>query len=106
MLYFNIDRKRSKGWFLGPWNSEVPVPVGYANEGVNEEHYHQRMFELYLVAQGQSTIVVNGAEVILRQGDALVVEPGEVHSFTSSSEDYLHFVIHTPFVPGDKVIIG
>lgn len=104
MLHLNIDREQSKGWFFGPWNSEVPVPVGYANAGVNEEHYHKRMFEIYLVAQGQSTIVINGAELILRQGDALVVEPGEIHTFVASSEDYLHFVIHAPFVQGDKVI--
>jgi quercetin dioxygenase-like cupin family protein len=105
MLHFNNDRKQSKGWFLGPWNSAVPVPVGYANRGVNEKHYRERMFEIYLVAQGQSTIEVNGTKLILRQGEALVVEPGEVHTFTSSSEDYLHFVIHAPFVQGDKVIV-
>jgi len=104
MLHYNSDRKQSKGWFFGPWNSEVPVPVGYANSGVQEEHYHGRMFEIYLVAQGQSTIVVAGIELTLRQGDVLVVEPGEVHTFTASSEDYLHFVIHAPFAPGDKIL--
>jgi hypothetical protein len=32
----------------------------------------------------------------------LVVEPGEVHTFTASSEDYLHFVVQAPFVAGDR----
>ena len=105
MRHFKIDSKQSKGWFFGPWNSEVPVPVGYANEGINEVHHHERMFEIYLVAQGQSTIVVNGAQLTLRRGDALVVEPDEIHTFVASSEDYLHFVIHAPFVQGDKVVI-
>jgi hypothetical protein len=40
-----------------------------------------------------------------RRGDALVVEPDEIHTFVASSEDYLHFVIHAPFVQGDKVVI-
>lgn len=44
--------------------------------------------------------------ITLKAGDMLVVEPGEPHTFIESSEDYLHFVIHTPFVPGDKVIIN
>jgi hypothetical protein len=32
----------------------------------------------------------------------LVIEPGEVHTFVDSTEDYLHFVVHTPFVEEDK----
>jgi mannose-6-phosphate isomerase-like protein (cupin superfamily) len=104
MLHFNIGSKQSKGWFFAPWNSEVPVPVEYANEGVNEVNHHERMFEIYLVAHGQSTMVVNIAQLTLKWGDALVVEPGEIHTFVASSEDYLHFVIHTPFVQGDKVV--
>lgn len=39
----------------------------------------------------------------LAAGDMLVVEPGEPHTFVSSSPDYLHFVVQTPFMPGDKV---
>jgi len=106
MQFFSIDKRQPKGWFFGPWNSEVSVPVGYANEGIAEEHYHQSMFEIYLVVQGQSVIVVNGIEMTLRQGDVLLVEPNEIHTFVSSSEDYLHFVLHTPFVKGDKVVVS
>jgi hypothetical protein len=32
-----------------------------------------------------------------------VVEPGEAHTFLSSTEEYLHFVVQAPFHPGDKV---
>ena len=35
----------------------------------------------------------------------LVVQPGESHTFVSSSEDYLHFVIQAPFVGGDKTAV-
>lgn len=60
------------------------------------------MYEVYLVAQGQSTAVVDGRKLELKAGDMLVIEPGEVHTFVDSTEDYLHFVVHTPFVEGDK----
>jgi mannose-6-phosphate isomerase-like protein (cupin superfamily) len=63
------------------------------------------MYEIYLVARGASRAVVNGQEVSLKAGDILVVEPGEVHTFTDSSADYLHYVIHAPFVEGDKFIL-
>jgi mannose-6-phosphate isomerase-like protein (cupin superfamily) len=105
MIHHSIDLSASKGWFVGPWNSAVPVPIGYATEAINEVHVHVQMFEVYLVARGWSTAVINHTTLTLHAGDLLVVEPGEAHTFTASSDDYLHFVIHTPFVPGDKVIL-
>jgi mannose-6-phosphate isomerase-like protein (cupin superfamily) len=92
-----------KGWFVGPWNSAVPVAIGWADRGVNELHHHGQMNEIYLVAAGHSTAEVNGTQVQLQAGDMLVVEPGEVHTFTDSSSDYVHFVVQAPFIRGDKV---
>jgi quercetin dioxygenase-like cupin family protein len=46
--------------------------------------------------------MVDGEAVRLRAGDLLAVEPSEVHTFVTSSEDYLHFVVQAPFVAGDK----
>lgn len=60
------------------------------------------MNEIYLVARGESVAQVAGQEVRLGVGDMLVVETGESHTFISSSDDYLHFVIQAPFVKGDK----
>ena len=105
MIHQSIELDQPKGWFVGPWNSVVPTPVGYANEGIDELHVHQQMFEVYLVARGSSTAVIDNQSITLKAGDMLVVEPGEVHTFTENSADYLHFVIHTPFVPGDKIIV-
>jgi mannose-6-phosphate isomerase-like protein (cupin superfamily) len=95
-----------KGWFVGPWNSSVPVAIGWADRGVNLPHRHDQMCEIYLVARGHSVAEVAGQSVHLRAGDMLVVEPGEAHTFTQSSADYLHFVVQAPFVPGDKVDLG
>ncbi len=102
MIHSTVDKNVAKGWFVGPWNSGVPIPIGYANQGVNEKHYHAQMYEIYLVASGNSTCVVNNQEIHLKTGDILVIEPHEIHTFIESSEDYLHFVIQTPFVSGDK----
>ncbi len=101
MIKRAIDRS-GKGWFAGPWDGEVPVALGYADTGVNELHVHQSMYEIYFVARGTSVALVNGVPVNLNPGELLVVEPGEVHTFIESSRDYLHFVVQTPFVEGDK----
>ena len=106
MIHSSIDKQNSKGWFVGPWNSDVLVPIGYANEGIDLRHYHAQMYEVYLVARGNSTAIVDDKEIKLAAGDMLVVEPHEVHTFVESSVDYLHFVIHTPFVKGDKFVVA
>ena len=95
----------SKGWLAGPWNSAVPVAVGYANEGIAVRHYHGEMYEIYLVAQGESIAIVNDERVPLKAKDVLIVEPGEVHTFVENTPDYFHFVIQSPFVPGDKQLV-
>lgn len=105
MHLLSSPRNQAKGWLIGPWNSAVPLPVGYANEGIADRHYHQQMYEIYLVAKGNSTALVNGKAITLAAGDVLVVEPGEVHTFTESSADYFHFVVQAPFAPGDKVAV-
>jgi mannose-6-phosphate isomerase-like protein (cupin superfamily) len=101
MIKRSVDQS-GKGWFAGPWDSSVPVALGYADVGVDDRHVHDSMYEIYFVARGTSLAVVDGQPVELRIGDLLVVEPGESHTFTDSSDDYLHFVVQTPFVAGDK----
>ena len=105
MIHKKVETDKPKGWYIGPWNSDIPIPVGYANEGINEKHYHTQMVEIYLIARGTSTAIVNEVTISLQAGDMLVVEPGEVHTFCASSEDYLHFVLQAPFVQGDKIVI-
>ena len=106
MIHLETDFTQAKGWFLGPWNSDLPIPIGWATQGIDEPHVHIEMNEVYLVARGHSTALVDGEEVNLNAGDILVVEPGEVHTFMQSSSDYLHFVLQSPFVKGDKVLKG
>ncbi|HEU4785450.1 MAG TPA: AraC family ligand binding domain-containing protein [Ktedonobacterales bacterium] len=91
----------AKGWYVGPWNSSLPVSVGYATTGIDEPHVHSVVTEIYLVAQGTAQIRIEQVTVTVSAGDMLVLEPGEAHTFLSSSPDYLHFVIHTPGIAGE-----
>lgn len=100
MYIQKTDLTHPKGWWFGPWNSDLPVAVGYANIGLDEPHVHQATFEIYLVARDTSSIRIEEETVTLSAGDMLVVEPGEAHTFLESSPDYLHFVIHAASAPG------
>lgn len=98
----HADSAAPKGWYAGPWNSKLAVAVGYANEGIDDPHLHRRMTEIYLVARGWSEARVERETVRLTAGDALIVEPGEAHTFLANSPDYLHFVVHVPGLPQDE----
>lgn len=93
-----------KGWHTGPWDSDLPISVGYANAGVDEPHLHERITEIYLVARGTSAVRVERETIDLSLGDMLMVEPGEAHTFLNSSPDYFHFVIHTPGLAGEEAL--
>jgi mannose-6-phosphate isomerase-like protein (cupin superfamily) len=103
MILGDATEGSGKGWAFGPWNSALPVAIGFADIGVDDPHHHTEMFEVYLVARGTGTAVVDGSDVPLKIGTILAVEPGEAHTFHNSTDDYLHFVVQAPFVPGDKV---
>jgi mannose-6-phosphate isomerase-like protein (cupin superfamily) len=96
------DSGVEKGWYVGPWDSDLAVSVGYADAGVDEPHVHSHITEIYLVARGTSQIRVERETVTLRAGDVVVVEPGEAHTFLSNSPDYFHFVAHVPGLSGDE----
>jgi mannose-6-phosphate isomerase-like protein (cupin superfamily) len=91
-----------KGWHTGPWDSDLPISVGYANAGIDEPHLHERITEIYLIARGTSVVRVERETITLSVGDMLVVEPGEAHTFLNSSSDYFHFVVHIPGLAGEE----
>ena len=99
-----------KGWFAGPWDSDLNISIGYANTALNEPHYHKTTTEIYLFAHGRTTMLVNGEEFHFPEKAGVLIEPGEVHTFLSCSADHYHFVIHTPGLQGkeakaDKVTV-
>ena len=98
----NDPTRPAKDWYRELIGPELPL-IGFANQGVNDRHYHRQTYEIYLVARGSSTIVVDDIPVILHEGDVLVVEPGEVHTFVENTPDYFHFVVQSPAVGNDKV---
>ena len=75
-----------KGWCLGPWNSDLPITLGYAPKGIDERHIHTRMTEIYLVARGTSELRVCDRTVTLTPGDVVVVESGEPHTSRTASK--------------------
>jgi mannose-6-phosphate isomerase-like protein (cupin superfamily) len=93
---------QEKGWYAGPWNSELPLSIGYAFTGVDEPHVHSIITEIYLISRGTSRLRVERETIRLSAGDIFIVEPGEAHTFLDNSPDYFHFVLHTPGLAGEE----
>ncbi|UCC62315.1 MAG: cupin domain-containing protein [Anaerolineae bacterium] len=105
MMIARIDESGpAKGWYTELSHPSLPA-IGFANQGIDEWHFHRQLYEVYLVARGRSTAIVDGTSVTLNAGDVLVVKPGEVHTFVKSTADYFHFVLHCPPLQGDKMIV-
>lgn len=85
-----------KGWLAGPWDSNLPVSIGYASEGIDEPHLHPTLTEVYLVARGSSQLRVGLESMDLVAGSVVIVDAGEPHTFLASSADYMHYVLHIP----------
>jgi mannose-6-phosphate isomerase-like protein (cupin superfamily) len=105
------DAGVAKGWYAGPWNSDLEISIGYANEGVNDPHLHQHVKEVYFIAKGTVEMRINKQTVVLKEKDIIMVEPGEAHTFLRCSPDYFHFVIQIPGLTGaeakaDKVQVS
>ena len=101
----------AKGWYLGPWDADLDLSIGYANEGVDDPHLHRAMTEVYLMACGTAEMRIETETVLLHKGQVIVIAPGEAHTFLSSSPDHFHFVVQHPGLRGqaareDKIVVS
>lgn len=66
-------------------------------------HYHKNTEEIYVILEGSGTMMVDGAILQLKQGDVVVLHPGEKHSLTLSDGEALEFlaISHPAFCEED-----
>lgn len=110
MHLYRADPTIDKGWYAGSWNSDLPISIGYANARIDQPHLHRKVTEIYLIAYGTALLKVDHQTLTVSAGDMIQIQPGEAHTFLSSSQDYFHFVLHVPSLPeeaarSDKVLI-
>jgi mannose-6-phosphate isomerase-like protein (cupin superfamily) len=68
--------------------AEVVIPPGDAST----PHFHRRAEESYLILSGQAHLTIDGKEFELFAGDAIVIQPPEVHQIRNESEVELTFL--------------
>ena len=76
--------------------SEMEVTLG-ANGG-NPLHRHTGFAETFLPTEGNLGLVVNGMNIILKPGEKITVQKGEVHRFYNPGDQRIKFNLQ--FTPG------
>jgi quercetin dioxygenase-like cupin family protein len=95
-----------KGWFVGDFNptafstDQCEVAVKTYKEGDSDAaHYHKLAHEITLVLNG----TVSMLDQTWQSGDIVVIEPGEVSSFTALTDATL-VVVKVPGAKDDKYL--
>jgi len=68
--------------------AEVVIPPGKSSE----PHYHKTAEETYYLLQGKARMDIDGKEFTLVSGQAVLIEPGEVHQIFNQGEGELRFL--------------
>ncbi len=64
-------------------------------------HHHKVKHETFYIVKGTANMVVDGEEVVKKEGEVRVIKPGTMHSFTGAGPCLL-LETSMPSVPGDS----
>ena len=65
------------------------LPVGKSFQ----RHYHEDMQEVFIICDGRVDVEVDNQQDTLNRGDAILIEPREVHRMTNAGTDDVHYVV-------------
>ena len=65
------------------------LPVGKSFR----KHFHEDMQEVFVIVDGHVEFWCEGESAQLRRGDAVLVDPQEVHQMTNLGEDDAYYVV-------------
>jgi mannose-6-phosphate isomerase-like protein (cupin superfamily) len=69
--------------------------VNWASLGAGNKfarHYHEDMQEIFIIVQGRAEITVGAVTATLRRGDAVVIDPREVHQMLNSGMETVEYL--------------
>lgn len=72
-----------------------------------QAHYHEDMEEIFIIISGKVKIICNNEAVILEKGDAVVIQPKEIHEMTNISHQDVYYIVIgiTQSISGKTIIV-
>lgn len=87
-VYEMLGAPEAIGGAKGHSFSHVVIPAGCHSR----PHYHPVAEETYYILSGEGRMLVDGRELRLLPGDALLIQPPEVHQIFNDSDAELEFI--------------
>lgn len=91
---------------------EIEPPGAKANQSVavavideTIEHYHRETMETYEVLKGELKINKDGVETVLREGETIVIHPGERHK-AEGHGTWIKVTSTPPWSDADHFVVG
>jgi mannose-6-phosphate isomerase-like protein (cupin superfamily) len=83
--------------------ADIIIPAGVEVK----RHHHPVAEEIYYITSGEGIMTINGASRRVGKGDAIVIEPGDVHKFLNDTKaDVRMIVTSTPAWTPDSIIMN
>jgi len=83
--------------------------INWARLGVDKEfarHYHEDMQEIFVIVQGEAEITVGTETATLIRGDAVVIDPHEVHQMRNAGAEAVEYLaIGVTSEAGGKTVV-
>jgi len=70
--------------------------VNWARLGAGKHfaaHYHEDMQEIFIILQGEAHLTAGTQTVVLRPGDAVRIDPREVHAMSNPGAEDVQYVV-------------
>lgn len=58
-----------------------------------QPHYHEDMYEIFVMIKGNTEMTVDGEKILLHDGDTVIVEPGEVHEMKNPNNTPIPYIV-------------
>ena len=68
--------------------AKIRIPTGNASS----KHFHKISEESYLILSGEATININNQVFTLKQNEAILIEPLEIHQISNQANEELVFI--------------
>lgn len=69
-------------------------------------HYHEDMQEIFVILQGEAHLTIGDQTVVLRSGDAIRIDPREVHRMSNlGAEDVQYVVVGISSGAGGRTVV-
>jgi mannose-6-phosphate isomerase-like protein (cupin superfamily) len=100
VIFELVGQGESAGEISSHSLAQIQIPPGKSSSF----HYHKVSEETYFILEGQGWMSLDGREFTLNPGQAILIQPGEIHQICNQGEKELKFLaICVPaWVPEDS----